>query len=212
MIEFETWISRKLPTPFCSAAIAPYGNPANHADTRRLRCGHDPTHPLVRACLPRRPHPRHAAEPAGTVAWPPARISERLAGLTPATLTGRENESWSIQENVGHLWDLEELRTKRLEDFLAGRDQLTPAGLQNTKTTEARHNDKDLSAIVAGFRAAREVFVASLEKLTPEDLGRTSLHPRLQQPMTILGLCHFIAEHDDHHLARITELIRWFGT
>ena len=118
----------------------------------------------------------------------PARISERLTDLPPATLTRRENQSWSIQENVGHLRDLEELWAKRLADFLAGREELTPADLENTKTTTAGHNDKDLSTIVVGFRTAREAFVASLEKLTTEDLERTSLHPRLKQPMTILGM------------------------
>jgi hypothetical protein len=35
----------------------------------------------------------------------------------------------------------------------------------------------------------------------------SSLHPRLQQPMRLIDHALFVAEHDDHHLARITELL-----
>jgi hypothetical protein len=40
---------------------------------------------------------------------------------------------------------------------------------------------------------------------------RTGLHPRLNQPMRVIDLILFIAEHDDHHLARITELKQAFS-
>ncbi len=32
------------------------------------------------------------------------------------------------------------------------------------------------------------------------------VHPRLKQPMSMVDLFFFIAEHDDHHLARIREV------
>ena len=32
-------------------------------------------------------------------------------------------------------------------------------------------------------------------------------HPRLDRPMRVIDLAIFAAEHDDHHLARITELL-----
>ena len=38
----------------------------------------------------------------------------------------------------------------------------------------------------------------------------TARHPRLKKEMRVLDLAFFIAEHDDHHLARISELIRRF--
>ena len=140
----------------------------------------------------------------------PVRISDRLVELPPEALTRQDNNTWSIQENVGHLWDLEELWAKRLADFLSDRETLTPADLQHHKTHNANHNAQDLSALVAGFHAARSELVAGLERLTAADLERTALHPRLQQPMTIPGMCYFIAEHDDHHIAQITQLIRRF--
>ena len=56
----------------------------------------------------------------------PARLAD-LARLGPEVLTRRDDSTWSIQENVGHLADLESLFTGRLDDFAAGTDTLRPA-------------------------------------------------------------------------------------
>ncbi|MBE3135108.1 MAG: DinB family protein, partial [Acidobacteria bacterium] len=37
------------------------------------------------------------------------------------------------------------------------------------------------------------------------------LHPRLNQRIRLLDLMVFAAEHDDHHLARLSELLRLGG-
>jgi hypothetical protein len=37
------------------------------------------------------------------------------------------------------------------------------------------------------------------------------LHPRLKQPMRLVDHLYFVAEHDDHHLARIWEMIEAKG-
>src|SRR3989304_8341112 len=39
----------------------------------------------------------------------PARVEERLGRLTAPVLTRRSGNTWSIQENAGHLLDLEPL-------------------------------------------------------------------------------------------------------
>jgi len=33
--------------------------------------------------------------------------------------------------------------------------------------------------------------------------SQTLLHPRLQQPLRLVDHLYFVAEHDDHHLAKI---------
>ena len=48
--------------------------------------------------------------------------------------------------------------------------------------------------------------VRRLEQLDADRFGQTAIHPRLEQPMRIVDLIYFMAEHDDYHLARITEL------
>ena len=44
----------------------------------------------------------------------PARLADRLADEPHEVLTGRGEGSWSIQENVGHLLDLEPLWRQRV--------------------------------------------------------------------------------------------------
>lgn len=138
----------------------------------------------------------------------PARLEDRLAGLSPEALTHQVEDAWSIQENVGHLGDLEPLWAGRLEELMAGRKELRPADLENRKTQHAGHNERFMKELLHVFRRQRMEIVAQLEALTPAQVELTALHPRLQQPMSVVDLFYFVAEHDDHHLARISTLIR----
>lgn len=142
------------------------------------------------------------------LAGTPVRLEEKLAAIPEEWLRVRLDNSWSILENVGHLTDLEPLWQGRLEDFLSGAVTLRPADLSNTRTHEANHNASNPEVLLAGFRAARAHTVRLLEALTEEDILRTALHPRLQQPMRLMDSFLFVAEHDDHHLARITDIVR----
>jgi uncharacterized damage-inducible protein DinB len=139
----------------------------------------------------------------------PARVRHRLADVPPARLVTRIGPRWSIQENVGHLWDLEALWMARLADLAAGRATLQPADLENRKTEEAGHNGRLLAEILADFESARHELVGQFEAADEADWIRSTRHPRLDTPMRLLDLAFFIAEHDDHHLATISELLRW---
>ncbi len=142
----------------------------------------------------------------------PARIEERVRGLSKDVLTRRENgKGWSIQENIGHLLDLEYLPKQRIEEILAGKAVLVAADMTNRKTHEADHNAKDIRALCAELRAERAKLVAPFEALHEADWGKSALHPRLQQPMRIVDIACFTAEHDDYHLARVGELIGLFS-
>ena len=136
----------------------------------------------------------------------PERLAAAVRGWPPELLTRRFEGKWSIQENIGHLFDLEALWDRRLDDYDAGAEVLHPADLENRKTHEARHNERPISEILADFTAARRAIIARLTRMSPAELARTSLHPRLQQPMSVVDLCYFVAEHDDHHLLTIERL------
>jgi uncharacterized damage-inducible protein DinB len=140
----------------------------------------------------------------------PARAEDLVRDLPREILTRRDGDKWSIQEHVGHLLDLEPLGMRRLDDFAAARKTLAPADLKNQKTWEANHNSRDLTEILATFRAERLEFVQRLESFDEAFIQRTSLHPRLKKPIRLMDLVFFIAEHDDHHLAQISALIRKF--
>src|SRR6266566_6422719 len=135
----------------------------------------------------------------------PARLEERLMGLASDILVSRRDDKWSIQENAGHLCDLESLWEGRFDDLLAGAPELRSADLQNRKTHEANHNARPLEEILIEFRKARMCIVGHLENVSEDQVkaGR-ALHPRLRQPMTAVDLFFFVAEHDDHHLATIS--------
>ena len=136
----------------------------------------------------------------------PDRIEAAVAGASPEILTRRAGDAWSIQENVGHLFDLESLWEQRLDDFDAGAKVLHPADLENRKTHDANHNARKIRDLLREFRTARTEIVARLEKMSEADLMRVALHPRLQQPMSVVDLAFFVAEHDDHHLLTMAML------
>lgn len=142
----------------------------------------------------------------------PARVEELTRNLKKDDLIRRDEDKWSIQEQVGHLLDLEELWLARLDDFEASIETLRPTDLANSRTYEANHNSKDLENLLSSFRARRMEFVERLENYDEEFLSKTALHPRLQTPMRVIDNALFVAEHDDHHLARVTELKKLWST
>ncbi len=137
----------------------------------------------------------------------PARLEDRLEGSPPAWLAVRHGDSWSIQENVGHLLLVEDLWDGRLDDFLAGAKALRPAAHDASRVEVARFNERPVEDLLAAFRVARLRHVSRLEDLGPSDVGRTASHPRLKRTVNVLDMMVFAAEHDDHHLARITQIL-----
>jgi hypothetical protein len=125
-------------------------------------------------------HPNLCARLRGT----PARLEEVLNGRPHHILSRKPQPKWSAQEH-----------------------QLTPTDLNNRKTDEANHNARPLQQILVEFRAAREKLLKRVDELDPSLFTRAIPHPRLQTPMRLVDHLFFVAEHDDHHLARIWELV-----
>jgi hypothetical protein len=140
----------------------------------------------------------------------PARLEDRLRSIAAEILTKRDGERWSIQENAGHLLDLEPLVKQRLDEYLAGAKALHAADMSNRKTYEADHNQVSIEAILTEFREQREQLVDRLDNLPLETFALVAHHPRLNVPMRLVDMIFFQAEHDDFHLARISELIKLF--
>src|SRR5437588_106511 len=78
-----------------------------------------------------------------------------------------------------------------------------PCVVERLRGTPARIED-----LLARFRAARLRLVRRLEALSEEEVAASALHPRLQKQMRVIDMALFVAEHDDNHLATITELSR----
>jgi uncharacterized damage-inducible protein DinB len=138
----------------------------------------------------------------------PARLEEILRAYPRERLVHRVEEKWSTQEHAGHLLDLEPLWMTRVEDYLAGNVELTAADLSNRKTHEAGHHQSRIEDILADFRTSRLRLVDQVGGLEAALFTRSIPHPRLKKPFRLVDHLYFVAEHDDHHLARIWELLR----
>lgn len=138
----------------------------------------------------------------------PIRLEEKVIGISENILTFSLDNTWSIKENIGHLIDLEPLWQGRLNDIINNQVELRSTDLQNTKTDLANHNNKPLQELLSEFREIREQTIKALQSINEETIFKSALHPRLKTPMRTMDLFLFVAEHDDHHLTRISELIK----
>ncbi|HEY8958332.1 DinB family protein [Chitinophaga sp.] len=138
----------------------------------------------------------------------PARIEEIIALIPADLLVIKPGGKWSIKEEAGHLSDMEPLWLGRLEDLINGATELRVADLTNRRTHEANHNETPTSQLLQQFRAQRQQLANRLWNLEDAHLEQSALHPRLKTPMRIIDLAYFVAEHDDHHMACIRQILR----
>lgn len=142
----------------------------------------------------------------------PARLDETLRNRPHSVLTAKPDGKWSAQEQAGHLVDLEPLWLARVNDFAAAdAEQLTPTDLQNRRTDEANYNSRPLEEILFRFRTHRIQLLNRIAEVEQQSDGapftRTIPHPRLKTPMRLVDHLYFVAEHDDHHLARMWQQV-----
>jgi uncharacterized damage-inducible protein DinB len=138
----------------------------------------------------------------------PVRLEEKSLYISSTQLTHRLGNAWTIKENIGHLIDLEPLWQKRYNDIITHQKELSPTDLENTKTTLSNHNDKNINDLLQAFRQIRKQTIDMLQNIDEALIFKSALHPRLKTPMRTIDLFLFVAEHDDRHLAIISELVR----
>jgi hypothetical protein len=138
----------------------------------------------------------------------PPRAAALLDGWAVPLRTWRPGESWSAHEHIGHLDDLHDLDMRRIQDFVSGAATLSAADMTNRRTVEAGHNATSSAVLLDRLRLHREELIRRLEDLADAELARTAMHPRLQRSMSVVDWMYFVAEHDDHHLAKAREAVR----
>jgi uncharacterized damage-inducible protein DinB len=119
----------------------------------------------------------------------------------------KKEGKWSIKEVVGHLYDVEELWNGRIDDFLEHKETLRAADMSNAKTMAANHNSKPVDELLKQFKDARNRLINRVSNFDEATASLTALHPRLQTPMRLIDSLFFVAEHDDHELTKIRQLI-----
>jgi uncharacterized damage-inducible protein DinB len=135
-------------------------------------------------------------------------LQQLVLHLSEAMLVQQPQCKWSIKEHAGHLSVLEPVWRVRWHDILEKKPMLTAADLNNAATTEAGFNRYSISSLVERFLDERSQSLALLDGVDVLDESLTSMHPRLQQPMRVIDLASFVADHDEHHLGVIREMIR----
>jgi len=142
----------------------------------------------------------------------PDKIALLVSSVHQEVLTKRVENRWSIQDNIGHLINLEELHDGRIDDFIAGKEILRPADLNNRKTDEANHNSKNITELISQLKTVRENFVKRMKHLDIQILSSSSKHPRLNQSMRPIDMAQFVLEHDGHHIESIKEIIQKYSS
>lgn len=137
----------------------------------------------------------------------PSLFKNVTKGVENSLLNEKWMGKWSVKEHIGHLWILEPLWQKRFKEIQQQAPAMSPVDLQNKATDEAHFHLIDIHNILQDFDTERNSTIDLLQSFSDEDFQNRLYHPRLQQPMRILDLMYFVAEHDIHHYNAIKQIL-----
>jgi len=130
------------------------------------------------------------------------RLEQKVKGVDNKMLSARLNDKWSAKENMGHLAEVDGIANRRIDEMISGAAVMSPAVFEPQD-----YNPWPVERILDFFRKTRQSNIKKYQLLTTGQLMKSSLHPRLNVQMTPVDLAWFDAEHDDHHLVKINELL-----
>lgn len=131
------------------------------------------------------------------------RMEQKVKGISDALLSEKRDGKWSAKENIGHLAEVDEIAMKRIDEMLTGAAQLSPAVFELRND----YNELPVEDVIKLFKINRNANLKIYNSLTESDLKKSSLHPRLKVMMNPVDLAMFDADHDDHHLVTINEIL-----
>ena len=131
------------------------------------------------------------------------RIEQRVSGIPDEILSYQPEGKWSVKQHIGHLAEVDEIATKRVDEMRNGISPMSPAVFE----PKQNYNAQPVAEVLAYFRNNRTRQLEQYKNLTDHEITLSSLHPRLKVVMTPIDLAMFDAEHDDHHLVHIKEII-----
>jgi DinB superfamily len=131
------------------------------------------------------------------------RIQSKVQGIQDEILSYKPDNKWSVKEHIGHLAEVDEIATKRIDEMIAGKEIMSAAVFE-----PQNYNPWSIDKVVELFCLCRKSNLEKYSCLSSSSLTKASMHPRLKLRMTPVDLAWFDAEHDDHHLVKIAEIIR----
>ena len=133
------------------------------------------------------------------------RIEAKVKGIPEEILSNRPDDKWSVKENIGHLAEVDGVAKKRIQEMVNGISPLSPAVFE-----PKAYHEWPIGDVLNFFRETRSQNIVRYGALSSSDLEKKSLHPRLKILMSPVDLAWFDAEHDNHHLVRINEILSMF--
>jgi hypothetical protein len=135
------------------------------------------------------------------------RIEQKVKGVSDKILSAKLNGKWSIKENIGHLAEVDQIANKRIDEMVSGVEVMSPAVFEPQD-----YSTWPIGEVLQLFSKNRTSNIKKYNAIEDDDLLKASLHPRLKVMMTPVDLAWFDAEHDDHHLVKINEILSQLST
>ena len=132
-----------------------------------------------------------------------ARLQAKVKGVYESILSNKLDGKWSVKQNIGHLAEVDEISLICIEEMLNGLSPMTSAVFENKQD----FNAQSIETVLNYFLKSRQESLNRFKRLTDVELTKSSVHPRFKVLMTPVDLAWFHAEHDDHHLVRINEIL-----
>ena len=136
------------------------------------------------------------------------RLEHHCKNLSDEQLSSKTDDGWTIKEHIGHLTDLEDLWSGRFQEFTNGHKELVMADMSNQKTKTSNHNEQKLTDLLIHFNTERKKMLDVYNALDEKAQNHQAMHPRIKMLMRPVDLLFFVAEHDDHHITSIKEIIK----
>ena len=133
-----------------------------------------------------------------------ARIEYKVKGVSEEILSALHNGKWSVKQNIGHLAEVDEINNRRIDEMLAGVSPMSPAVFE----PKLNYHEMPVAEVIQYFAKTRRGNLRKYTALSPDQLAKASIHPRLKTLMTPVDLAWFDAEHDDHHLVKISFILK----
>lgn len=135
------------------------------------------------------------------------RLDAKVSHLSDDILSKQLDGKWSIKQNIGHLAEVDEIANKRIDEMAMGISPMSPAVFE----PKADYNNMTIGEVLDIFNNNRKLNLEKYHALELTAMSKQSLHPRLKVMMNPVDLAFFDAEHDDHHLVRINEILKTSG-
>ena len=132
------------------------------------------------------------------------RLERKVSGVDESTLAEKFDGKWSVKQNIAHLAEVGEISIKRMDEIQNGISPMSPAVFE----PRLDYNAQPIKEVLEYFNRVRQKNLDRYKIISEEQMTKRSLHPRLNVQMSAVDLALFEAEHDDHHLVRINQILQ----